>query len=450
MRLWLIDWAVWLGLVVIFAVGAILIVVLTQPPTYEQQVAAAESATLRTCETDPNTLGMPLAMRGQYCQCIVARSSGFGGLSMDDANTCAVRASRAMVANTDLEATFNERFPATCGRFEGEVGGVQTNGVTPFCQCLQAGVMKDRSAMASYAFAGLAPDDDAQQERVRACGSLLLQGRGWIAGTGPVANMEINGFLGAFDLRFSCADENLIFEALAGNGQPIEDQIAFFDSDGADDFWITAETGHLAAPASYALLDEMIERSEFDISIALGERAFRLTLSDLTAAADKVLEACPELAAGPAPGITVSTAPDLWEALDSGWAAIKQDPLRPWSAGLVCESSPPYLSLQHVELRELIASYPDPEGTFLAAGVPVSIRAGEGHVISEEVVCDWGLEEGAEESCFITLDRQRLDNLYAAPDVTLFIAGQELGTTAFGGSAALAAVRNACYRYAGT
>ena len=438
-----VDLAVWAGLACTFAVIVMLVGYLNQPPTAADFRANALQALAASCLGARATAALHPDMRQDVCQCTVSQADfPYVKLNDRDFGVCRQRAAARMESHPDLETAYAANFPALCGVLERGFSGTETDGNSEFCGCIDAQIGEDLTVKASYAFGTGEGNTDERDERVKACGRFLTFGEGWKSTGAASAGMRMPPFMPHHDLVLRCDPRGVVFE-VRGGGRVIDGFLAFYDDDDSE-LPVKSGPGQVLPPFSYSLVEKLGTRDA--IMMGAGDAVYRISLAGFAAAAAPVLTHCPDPALREVVAVAPSDAPDPWSTLDGGYIAVREDEGLNWWGSLICDSSPTYFTVQGEIVEEAMGRFPDTSGTFLAAGVPVTVTGDDGTLFEDHVSCDWGAKEGDSQSCFINLDEARLDQLFASGGVTFAVDGTALDRVAFAASPAVQSAQAACYR----
>lgn len=443
----LVDLGVWAGLAVIFTAVLMAVGYANRPPTAADLMASAEQGVLESCRGWTGTRALHAGMQEDVCQCVAsrARTKIYGGVDDGDFSICRQRVAGQMSQHPDLDRAFLANFPQLCGNLEGLMSGRPSDGSSAFCDCLAGQVQQSATIKASYAFGDGEPASSGRDERFRVCSQVLAYGKGWQVDDVGTASMEMPSFFPYREAALRCAEDGARFEVLSG-GTTFRGPLEFQD-DVETVFVSDSGEAVVAAPDSYALIDKLAARAS--IGMLAGNTNHEISLHGFAEAAAAVLRQCAEgQAEAPAVVTTAHAYDDPWVNFEPGYTVAQGSAERNWLGTLVCEGTGAYLTLQGELVESVIQRNPDPAGTFLAADVPVTLAGDQGTLFDDRVRCDWGANEGDTDSCFVLLDRDRLDRLYGSGFVAITLDGEALDPVAFGTSAALQASRQACYRTA--
>lgn len=439
---WFIDVTVWVGTVALLALISFGVFQQMRPPTGEELVARERQRIADVCYAQPETRGFPAAMAKDYCGCVVDRALGFGGADADDLLACKQRAAGRMASDPNIKVTFAAAFPKACATIEEYYAGRRSEGETEFCQCMKTSVGDDTRRMALYAYAGSEPKSEARDKTYRACSGSIAYGSGWEFGYSPkgtTASMRLDAFPDARILRFNCDGGKLSFAALR-----------FVDEETKENVWFQDETDEvIRASGDQADVVRLAEQLSFldkqswnRIDLHVGDRRIAVTASGATNALSSLLRDC-AIPAAIARSEASSALPDRWEQITSSRAVLKAEGDSDAYLVLVCDEAPAYLAISPAIVPDL-SQYADPEGNFDAVGVPLRIGAASGN-IELAVPCAPG-EEGAELSCYVTLDRAIMDTLTKSAEITVTLDGASYPAVATAKSPAVNSVAPACLR----
>jgi hypothetical protein len=442
---WFIDLTVWVGTILVLGLISFGIFEQMRPPTGAELAARERQRISDICYAQPETKQFPDIMRNDYCRCVVDAALGFGGASDGDLLACRQRAARSMSSDAALATTFGARFPAACAGLESGFAGRKVAEGTDFCQCLQTRIGSDRGRMAMYAFAGSEPDSPTRKDTYRSCASSIAYGSGWKFGysaKGTEATIDLPPVTDARMLRFDCLDGTLSFAATRFNGDAVSDEVWFEDDTGEVIKTIGPDGAVLRLAEQLSFIDENSDTWK-RLDLRIGDHGYALTLEGARDALAPLLKSC---GTGPRPSPTPvadSAVPDRWEQISSSRAVTKAEGDNDAYLDVVCDQPPSYLAISPVTVPDL-SRYADPEGTFEAIDVPVRITAGSQN-FDLKVPCDSG-SEGAELSCYVTLDKPLMMAMLTARQTTVALDGTTYPAVATFSSTAFASIGPACLR----
>lgn len=447
MRAWLIDLGVWAALALIMVTVSITAFSVMRPPTSAELTARYEADVRSTCQSAPATQAMPQAMRQSYCSCIVTESTSFGGVSEEEAQACRSNAARVMKDSPTLLADYRVGVSKWCQRYEALATNHSGSPTGPFCNCVARGVEGDRDNMVQFAYADR-PARGALWEQTReSCGHDLYLGSDWQVEQrdGRMALFsEYPWALHGARIEFACEAGSLVFSMRWPSGKAVDPPLVVANELEAFEYLDSNKAA--AAPQSYALLEQLQSMDQIDdrpyAYATVASLSTTINLKGLKAGAAKLLKECPEPQGGIAKASTVEAGVDAWRVVSP--TMVTTDDIDGWQFTLGCDS---VISLEvgHDALGGLSEKYPDPQGQFAAAGVPVVMTVQGGPSIEKTVVCDTPRETAMASACFIKLEHDDLLALLQG-EVSIAVAGRQAPPVRYGGSASLREIAPSCDR----